>query len=233
MVAVASVVSLAAVAVPVGLGTAPPAGAVAAPRTVPAAALPGGAIDTGSVDPSTSLHLSVALDPRDVAALDAFVADVSTPGSPSYGRYLSPGEFGARFGADPATVKDVTAQLRAEGLQPGAPDPNMLSIPVEATAGQATAAFGTRFAHTRLADGGVVTRHTAPAVVPRGAAGILGLDSWPRSHKALPAALAESSAVAATTCTAASSMAGVWSPAQLAAAYGMSSLGATTTGGAG
>jgi hypothetical protein len=196
-------------------------------------ALPRGAADIGLLDPSTPLDLSVTLDPRDPAALDTFLTEVSTPGSPSYRRYLPAGEFGARFGAAPATVSQVTDELRAAGLRPGPPDSNMLSIPVAATAGRAAAAFGTRFARTRLADGRVVHRHTTGASIPHAAAGIIGLDGSPRSRRSTSAPQATSTAAPAAPCTTAGAVTSTWSPTQLAAAYGMSSLYPSSGGGTG
>ena len=218
-----------------GLATALPAtagaAATAAPaaRTVPPAALPHGATDVGSLDGSTPLDLTVTLEPRDPAALDSFVAAVTTPGSASYRRYLAPGEFGARFGADPSTVARVTDELKAAGLHPGAPDANMLSIPVEATAADASAAFGTRFSRTRLADGRVGHRHTTAATVPAGAAGIVGLDNWPRSRHDTPTSR-DSAASLSGACPTGGSLPGTWSASQLAAAYGLSSVGGVNGG---
>src|SRR5438309_9541210 len=107
-----------------------------AEHTVAPSRLPRGAADLGSLDLSTVLDVSVTLEPRDPDALDSFLADVTTPGSASYRHYLAPGEFGGRFGADPATVAQVTDRLRAAGVRPGPPDSNMLSIPVEGTAAE-------------------------------------------------------------------------------------------------
>jgi len=230
---------LVAVAAAAGLaaslsGTVQPAGAsepgaAVAPRTISAAPLPGGASDVGPLDGSTALELSVTLDPRDPVALDRFVAGVTTPGSPSYRAYLAPGEFGARFGADPATVARVTAELQAAGLHPGAPDPDRLAIPVEATADEASAAFRTRFARTRLADGRVGHRHTTAAIVPAGAAGVVGLDDWPRSHRGAAAPRATTASLSGG-CPAGGAVSGTWSAAQLASAYGLSSLPAGNGG---
>jgi Pro-kumamolisin, activation domain len=230
---------LIAVLITVGLATAVPATAqaaapsdpavAAAPRTVPPAGLPHGATDVGSLDGATVLDLTVTLDPRDPAGLDAFVAGVTTPGSPSYHHYLTPAEFGTRFGADAATVARVADELRATGLRPGPPDADMLSIPVEATAAEAGTAFGTRFARTRLADGRVGHRHTTAATIPAGAAGIAGLDNWPRSRHG-GATTRDAAASLSTACPSGGAVPGAWSAAQLASAYGLSSLAGVNGG---
>ena len=201
----------------------------AAPRTVPPAGLPHGATYDGSLDGATVLDLTVTLDPRDPAGLDTFVAGVTTPGSPSYHQYLTPAEFGARFGADAATVARVSDELRAAGLRPGRPDADMLSIPVKATAAQAGTAFGTRFARIRLADGRIGHRHSIAAKVPVGAAGIVGLDNWPRSRHGT-ATPQETTASLSTACPSGGAVPGAWSAAQLASAYGLSSLAGVNGG---
>jgi subtilase family serine protease len=86
---------------------------------------------------STPLHLDVALSPRDPAALSAFVAAVSTPGSPEYKQYLQQGQFAGRFGPTQTTIDEVTAQLADEGLNPGQVTEDGLTIPVTATIAQA------------------------------------------------------------------------------------------------
>lgn len=102
---------------------------------------PAGATITGTVPPATRLRVTVTLKPRDPAALDAYAKAVSTPGSPDYRRYLTPSEFGRRFGATPAQVAVVRESLRARGLHPGPTSPGSLSVPVSATAAQLEHAF--------------------------------------------------------------------------------------------
>src|SRR5438128_11891873 len=67
------------------------------------AVAPDGTVDEGPLGDNTLIHASVLLRPRDPAALERFVTDVSTPGSPQFRHYLRTGEFGPRFGASPAT----------------------------------------------------------------------------------------------------------------------------------
>jgi hypothetical protein len=157
--------------------------AVASADTVPvgeAPTLPAGATPLGAVAPQQDLDLYVALEPSDPAGLAAFASEVSTPGSPLYGRYLSVGEFAARFGAAPAQVATVRDALEARGLTVGQASDNNLSLPVEATAAEAEAALGTSFERVRTADGRVAFANTSAPEVPAAAApyvsGILGLD---------------------------------------------------------
>ena len=93
-----------------------------------------------------ALHATIALRPRDPVALAAYAHAVSTPGSRLYGHYLTPRQFGRRFGAPAARIRAVTASLRAHGLHPGAPSAGGLSIPLTASGGRSAlrAALATR-----------------------------------------------------------------------------------------
>lgn len=141
---------------------------------------PVGATSLGAVAPQRELNLHVALEPRDPAGLETFAAEVSTPGSPVYGQYLSVNGFADRFGATPAQVATVRAALQARGLAVGQASANNLSLPVEATAAEAEVAFGTTLERFRTADGRVAFANTSAPEVPAAAApyvaGVLGLD---------------------------------------------------------
>jgi hypothetical protein len=98
---------------------------------------------------SANQHVTVALRPRDPAALARYADAVSTPGSAAYGRYLTARQFGARFGASAARIDAVTAALRSRGLDAGHASAGGLSIPLSATASQLRAAGGASSAVAR------------------------------------------------------------------------------------
>ncbi|MGC8481293.1 MAG: S53 family peptidase [Acidimicrobiales bacterium] len=62
-----------------------------------------------------SMHFDIVLKPRSLASLEAFVQEVSTPTSRSYGKFLTVKEFGQRFGALPSSVRSVTTFLQGFG----------------------------------------------------------------------------------------------------------------------
>lgn len=68
---------------------------------------------------SSAVNVTVALKPRDAAALTAFATAVATPGSPVYHDYLTTAQFAQRFGATTAQIAAVQSSLRAHGLHPG------------------------------------------------------------------------------------------------------------------
>ncbi len=148
--------------------------------------LPSGSKVIGSTDPNTPVSVDVSLNPRDPAALAAFITDASTPGSPDYRHYLSPGQFGPTFGPTASTVAAVRAWLSSTGLQVGATDPGGLLIPVSGTASQVEQAFGISLVAARLPSGRVARNNTSTPVVPAALAGalqgVIGLSTLDQPH---------------------------------------------------
>jgi subtilase family serine protease len=163
------------------------------PKHIGAApAVPAGAVRTGAATGSTTLHLAVNLEPRDPAALRAFVAGVSDKNSPLYHHYLPTGQFAQTFGPAQSTIDSVEAALRNAGLNPGKVSRDGLSIPVTASIDAASKAFGTGFTNVKLADGTTTYLNTAAPSLPSGVAaqvvGISGLTgiSLMKSHHTKP-----------------------------------------------
>ena len=96
----------------------------------------------GPTDPSRQLRIALALEPRDQAALDAYVAAEYTPGSPEFHGFLQPAEFGDRFGAPAAAVAQVQGALRGLGLRVDAPLANHLVVNATGSVAQLERAFG-------------------------------------------------------------------------------------------
>ncbi len=63
------------------------------------------------------LSLNVVMRVREPRALEEFIVAASTPGTPSYGHYLSPSAFEARFSPTKSNVASVETWLRAQGLK--------------------------------------------------------------------------------------------------------------------
>jgi subtilase family serine protease len=164
-----------------------PAGAAHAASFAPVVAkggvssVPAGARDLGHVSPGAPLRVTVALRPRNAAALAAYATAVSHAGSAEYHHYLTVAEFARRFGPTAQQLATVRAGLRAHGLALGATSANRLSITARASAQVTADAFGTAIDRYALRDG---SDEVAPASEPRlsGAAGalvqgVVGLDS--------------------------------------------------------
>jgi len=144
----------------------------------PLAAAPGAA---GSLPASTRLDLTVALKPRNGAALAAFANAVSTPGSDVYRHYITPGQFARRFGPTKAQIAAVQTSLRTHGLSPGRVSANGLAIPIAATAAQAADAFSISFSKVTESGRRLAFASTAAPLFDAGVAGlvqgVVGLDT--------------------------------------------------------
>ncbi len=222
-------------------------GAVAASASSPrvavgsAARLPLGARFGQALPASRRLRLTIALRPRDPAALSAFATAVSTPGSRQYGHYLTVSRFARRFGATSSQLAAVAASMRAGGLRVGAPTANHLTIPVSGTVAQVQRAFSVTEAQVRLPGGRVAFANDRAPQLAAGIApsiqAILGLDDVVRQRpQALTRVRPAAHRVAAARphavgsgpapCSAASSAAATprgYTADEIAGAYGMGS----------
>ena len=125
------------------------------------------------------VHARVYLPWRDAAGLDATNKALSTPGSATYGHYLSPAQFRQRYAPSQADVTAVQQWLRQAGLSVVYTPENNQYVAVEGTAAQAEVAFGTKLAEYR-AQGEVLRAPEGAVTVPTGLAGkvsaVVGLD---------------------------------------------------------
>jgi subtilase family serine protease len=135
----------------------------------------------GILPQATKLQVTVALAPRDPAALAAFASAVSTPGSGVYRDYITPAQFAQRFGPTAAQISAVRSSLRAHGLAPGAVSANGLAIPVTSTAGAVGHALSISFTRLVTPSGRVAVASTAAplfdARVAKLVQGVVGLNT--------------------------------------------------------
>ncbi len=173
----AAVLALAAI---VGAVVAPAGASTARVRVGSTAPLPAGARITGTTPASTSLRLTIALEPQDPSGLAAFATAVSTPGSSLFHHYLTVAQFADRFGATDAHILAVESALRVAGLQVGSVSANNLTISVTGTAAQVEHAFSVSLARVTLPSGRVAhANQQAPALPARIAGdvqGVIGLN---------------------------------------------------------
>ena len=78
------------------------------------------------------------------AALEAFLANVQTSGGTEFHHWLTPEEFGQRFGPSDTDVAAVTSWLQSQGLHVEAVSRSQQVIEFSGTVGQFNSAFSTR-----------------------------------------------------------------------------------------
>ncbi|UIJ35713.1 protease pro-enzyme activation domain-containing protein [Allobranchiibius sp. GilTou73] len=133
----------------------------------------------GSPSASAASTFIVTLQPRNAAGLQSFVRAVSDPSSPSYRKFITPGQYAARYSATSAEVAQVTAWLRSQGLKPGKVSPTRTFITVSGSTSAVQKAFATKIhsyktgARTFTAP---ATSVTVPANLAGSIAGVVGLD---------------------------------------------------------
>ena len=140
--------------------------------------------DLGSVEDGKPLHLYLLLQRSTTqqADLDNLLARQQEPTAPEYHKWLTPKEFGARFGASPEDIAKITAWLESHGFQIRSVLNNASMIDFAGTAGQVREAFHTELHYFNIRGG----RHAAniqdpqiPAALAPVVAGIKGLSKIP------------------------------------------------------
>ncbi|MCU1232979.1 MAG: peptidase and in, kexin, sedolisin, partial [Candidatus Solibacter sp.] len=144
------------------------------PRALPDA-------DRGAVDPAMPIdHATVLLRPD--SSLSLFLAAQQMPGSPEYRRFLSPEQFGERFGLSANDMAKVVSWLESQGLHIDEIARGRHWITFSGTAAQAARTFRTEF--HRFADNGRTrfantSEPAIPAALESVVAGFSGLNDFP------------------------------------------------------
>jgi uncharacterized protein (TIGR03437 family) len=160
------------------------------PRAL-AAALAGN--DQGRVAPSLAVpYMTLMLAPSasQQADLQKLLAEQQTPGSPNYHHWLTPEEYGQRFGASDADIGKITQWLQQQGLNVIAVARGKSWIAASGTAAQVEAAFQTEI-HSYLVDGEThfanATDPSVPAAFGSLVQGIRGLHDFRMKPRLRPA----------------------------------------------
>ncbi len=95
--------------------------------------------------------------------LEAFVADLHNPASPNFHHWLTPAQFGLRFGPKPADVKAVADALRARGFTV---TEQTRSLHVTGTSDQVERSFATHLLRGTAASGSTHIMQDAALTLP-------------------------------------------------------------------
>ncbi|HEY3988289.1 MAG TPA: protease pro-enzyme activation domain-containing protein [Acidobacteriaceae bacterium] len=101
--------------------------------------------DRGIAPANLSGHMLMVLkrSPEQESALQTFLASQQDTTSPNYHKWLTPEDFGKRFGVADSDVQTVTSYLSSQGISVGRVYSNHMAIELGATAGQIRSTFQT------------------------------------------------------------------------------------------
>jgi subtilase family serine protease len=97
----------------------------------------------GTAAAGDTVHLRVYLPWRNAAALEQVAHDVSTPGTASYGKFLTPAQFRSAYAPSAGSLSSVRNWLKSQGFSIADTPDNGHYVAVEGTVAQAQSAFGT------------------------------------------------------------------------------------------
>jgi subtilase family serine protease len=133
----------------------------------------------GPASANSDVGFRVYLGWNDPSGVLALARAVSDPRSASYGDYLTPAQFRARFAPSQAQVEAVQSWLRAAGFSVGYTPQNNHYVSAEGTVAEAEAAFGTSFGMYKV-QGLTVRSPSSDISIPTSLAGtvsgVIGLD---------------------------------------------------------
>lgn len=131
--------------------------------------------DKGAVDPSTpTKRMLLVLKRSDAqeADLKQLINDQHNPASPSFHKWLTPAEFGKRFGVADSDVQAITGWLQAKGFTINKVNQGKNVIDIGGTAGLLKSAFHTEM-HTYERNGVVFHANNKDPEIPQALSGVV------------------------------------------------------------
>ncbi len=121
----------------------------------------------------SSLSLRFSLTSAQQADLNQLQAAQLNPSSPSYHKWLTPEQFGARFGLSSGDIAKVSAWLTSQGFQVTSTARSSTFITFSGTVAQAQQAFGTSI-HKMSFNGEQYVANVSDPALPSSLAGVVG-----------------------------------------------------------
>jgi pseudomonalisin len=119
------------------------------------------------------IHVTLSLNLRNEAKLDKFLQDLHTPGTASFGKFLTPAQFAAQYAPTEKDVAAVVAHLRKSGFVNIKVAKNRQLVSADGTAATVQAGFRTGLKRFQQ-DGRKVFANTDAAQVPSALGNIVG-----------------------------------------------------------
>jgi subtilase family serine protease len=129
-----------------------------------------GEAPAGRMLSSVSLHFNMT--DAQQADLNQLLNDQQNPASPHYHQWLTPEQFGARFGLSSSDLATVKSWLSSRGLTIGTVAPSLNSITISGTVAQIESAFGTNI-HSFSENGQTHIANITDPMLPSAIAGVV------------------------------------------------------------
>jgi len=129
--------------------------------------------DIGQTPISTPITVRMGLLIQNKNALNAYIKNITTKGSPLYGQRLTPAQFKAAYAPNDAQVQQVVSFLESAGFSNVQVSPNNLIVSADGTIATASAAFKTGF-ESYNQFGNVVFGNLSAPQVPASLGSIVG-----------------------------------------------------------
>lgn len=131
--------------------------------------------DQGPVEPMREMHMTLMLMPtaQQEQALQKLLADQQNSKSPRFHQWLSPEQYGERFGLSPNDLDKITAWLQGEGFQVTYTARGRNFVSFEGNAAQVDSVFRTEL-HSFEQGGRMHFANTKAPMIPAALAGIVG-----------------------------------------------------------
>lgn len=97
----------------------------------------------GPLPDTSPLHILVGVQLQNETQLDSAILAINTPGSPNYGKFLTPAEFAATYAPSASQVQAVESYLAGMGFTNISAPSNGLYVSADGTAAAVEAAFNT------------------------------------------------------------------------------------------
>jgi hypothetical protein len=131
--------------------------------------------------PFETIYLVLRRSNEQEAELQQAIANLHNPGSPSFHQWMTPTQFGSRFGPADSDVQAVTAWLSSHGLHVAGVNQARTFVKFSGTAGQLAASFHSSI-HEYMVDGETHHANTSDPQVPAALlpviAGVSGLNDF-------------------------------------------------------
>ncbi len=142
--------------------------------------------DVGPTDPSTPMRhmiLTLKVSPAREAALKDFLRRQQEPGSPDYHKWLTPAEFGQRFGATDQDIRTIKGWLRSQGFSIDKVANGRMAINFSGTVADVQRAFHTQIDNFKV-NGKMHDANAWDPSIPKAlsgmVAGVVSLHNFPR-----------------------------------------------------